>query len=301
MTIVDNSWDSLTKPGEAYAYFTGMDKPELQIDTKRFNLLNACLLADISRLIYHPDFYNKESINYDQFDFDLLHYIENKETSTNVALLKVNQTKPCLVIAFRGTDDAIDWSTNIQAHQHPFTAGGKVHGGFKNAYFSIQDSLFDFIKNNELPTFITGHSLGAALATLASAELYKKGYFDSCYTFGSPRVGNPDFVKLINCDQIYRIINNSDVVTTVPIDFASIKYQHIGKPVLIDSNNKLHEDKDNDDVDAYQLESLYDLKDYAVSKIINKNFKSIKNDLPSYLADHAPINYFLRLRSLLKN
>jgi len=43
---------------------------------------------------------------------------------------------------------------------------------------------------------VTGHSLGGAIATLAVAELISKGIqVDNLYTFGSPRVGDSNFIS----------------------------------------------------------------------------------------------------------
>jgi triacylglycerol lipase len=47
-----------------------------------------------------------------------------------------------------------------------------------------------------LQLWVTGHSLGAALATLAAADFAKEGYQPVVYTMGSPRVGDRDWVKL---------------------------------------------------------------------------------------------------------
>jgi len=47
-----------------------------------------------------------------------------------------------------------------------------------------------------LQLWVAGHSLGAALATLAAADFAKEGYQPVVYTLGSPRVGDKDWQKL---------------------------------------------------------------------------------------------------------
>lgn len=69
-------------------------------------------------------------------------------------------------------------------------------------------------------TVVTGHSLGAALATLFVMENAKKKKFDitTCCTFASPRVGNLDFARAFDDLPIasWRIVNQLDVVPKLP-------------------------------------------------------------------------------------
>jgi len=71
-----------------------------------------------------------------------------------------------------------------------------------------------------LPLFITGHSLGGALATLAAIDIATNTTFASptVYTFGAPRVGDPPFVKAYNCTVPihWRIQNKFDIVPHLP-------------------------------------------------------------------------------------
>jgi len=70
------------------------------------------------------------------------------------------------------------------------------------------------------PSIVTGHSSGAALATLSVMENDAKGWFDitSSCTFASPRVGNMELVHLFNQLPIdsWRIVNTRDVVPKRP-------------------------------------------------------------------------------------
>lgn len=71
--------------------------------------------------------------------------------------------------------------------------------------------------------YITGHSLGGAMATIAASRLKDKA---TClYTYGSPRVGSRTFVKSFDVPH-YRHVNNNDVVVKVP--FAFLGYRHHG-------------------------------------------------------------------------
>ena len=77
--------------------------------------------------------------------------------------------------------------------------------------------------------YITDHSLGAALATVATPELENNPLFKkriaACYTFGSPRVGNSQYDKSFKAP-IYRMVNTTDIVTVIPL--LAIGYIDIG-------------------------------------------------------------------------
>tara|TARA_B100000212_G_scaffold31527_1_gene20609 strand:- start:441 stop:863 length:423 start_codon:yes stop_codon:yes gene_type:complete len=79
--------------------------------------------------------------------------------------------------------------------------------------------------------YITGHSLGAALATLVAGRLNNPDVV--LYTFGSPRVGNGKWNK---CQKFkhYRFRNNNDLVTRIPP--AWLGFKHNGKFMYFNSN-----------------------------------------------------------------
>ncbi|KNC79129.1 hypothetical protein SARC_08465 [Sphaeroforma arctica JP610] len=90
-----------------------------------------------------------------------------------------------------------------------------------------------------LHIFVTGHSLGAALCTLCAWELshaFDPSELDmTVYTFGSPRVGNANFVYHYNkrLPHTHRIVTDGDPVTSLPKfrapSFLNVTYKHVGK------------------------------------------------------------------------
>tara|TARA_R110002095_G_scaffold188719_1_gene166279 strand:+ start:2179 stop:3102 length:924 start_codon:yes stop_codon:yes gene_type:complete len=302
----DTSWKALSKPGEATEYFDLHTNKPLQCGVSGFNLSNACWLAEISRLIYQPDFHLNEKNNLRRFEYKAIGFINKAETSTHVSLLKVKAInsegfpQPCLVVAFRGTDDLVDWNNNIKSMQTPFHDRGLVHAGFNIAYESVREELFFYLDDLTLPIFITGHSLGAALATLLAAEVMDRPKFDSCYTFGSPRVGDAAFANTFTDKPIYRVINNCDIATTVPISVPSIDYRHCGTTQLLNNMGILIEGLSEEDVLSYQKNKMLNLKEYDLSDLFSKSIMNIKGKLPPVLADHAPINYVLALENQTK-
>jgi hypothetical protein len=135
------------------------------------------------------------------------------------------------VLCFRGTqpDKWEDIRTDIRILKKR-TIDGKVHAGFKQAFDDIKEDVVDILHKSigqEMPLYLTGHSLGAALATVATQELEEefRDWVAACYTFGSPRVGDGKYEKAIKAP-FYRIVNTIDIVTLVPFLFGT--FVHVG-------------------------------------------------------------------------
>nr|VFJ96087.1 MAG: Lipase (class 3) [Candidatus Kentron sp. H]VFJ96804.1 MAG: Lipase (class 3) [Candidatus Kentron sp. H]VFK02555.1 MAG: Lipase (class 3) [Candidatus Kentron sp. H] len=127
-----------------------------------------------------------------------------------------------IALAFRGTEfDRIrDRKTVFNAK----LAGcheteGRVHSGFQEAFGRVIEEIREKLKEEgfrELPLFITGHSLGGALATIAAKRLSShEGGVAACYTFGSPRVGDKKWISEIKTP-IYRLVNAADFAPMLP-------------------------------------------------------------------------------------
>lgn len=89
---------------------------------------------------------------------------------------------------------------------------------------------------------VTGHSLGAALATLYAAEnaLIHKVPIRSLYTFASPKIGDDDFVKTFNNLSLdsWRVVNSRDLIPHLP---PGLFYRHVNTEKQFDSNGKAHQ------------------------------------------------------------
>ena len=125
------------------------------------------------------------------------------------------------VICFRGTKQVKDWMTNLKikpvAIKDPRTGAiiGNMHEGFHDAYMSVHDDIAACLKGYEdLPLYITGHSLGGALAVVAT-WYQSSARLAACYTFGAPRVGDEALIDRFKTP-IYRIVNGPDPVPFVP-------------------------------------------------------------------------------------
>jgi hypothetical protein len=145
--------------------------------------------------------------------------------------------KDLIVLAFRGTVSKKNWHTNFQAaliHPENTDAKLRVHAGFYRAFLKLSDGAKGIeqaiieIKQatqGQVPIYIVGHSLGGALAQIAAAVI-GNDQIAACYTFGSPRVGNPLFDLWVKPPS-YRLVNYADIVPQVPMP---IIYRHSGDP-----------------------------------------------------------------------
>jgi triacylglycerol lipase len=125
-----------------------------------------------------------------------------------------------IFLGFRGTEATSikDIKSDVKATIKICETGGKIHTGFDDAFSQVAVEIQQFLNQEEFkdkPLFITGHSLGGALATVAAKKLAHKGGIASCYTFGSPRVGNVDWATGMKTP-IYRVVNAVDPVTMLP-------------------------------------------------------------------------------------
>lgn len=305
----DTSIQSLFSPGEAGSYFDIKNPSPLIIDSA-FHLWNAWWLAELSRLVYREDKHNqseeRESINtatlLAQNNFELLGEFVADETSTYGMLLKTNgvdpvqqKHSPCLIMVFCGSNEINDWRLNIKAYQKDFFKLGNIHRGFQKAFLSIKDQIMDKQALFEYPLFITGHSLGAALAVLTTAYLgIKSNQIFATYTFGAPKVGGQEFVQSINHHTIHRIVNDCDLVTHLPFELGKINYEHYGENWFLDKNAELLGNLSHDEISSKQS----DFPNFI--EIFRENgfkdlFSEFQREIPQFLSDHAPVNYVEKL------
>lgn len=138
------------------------------------------------------------------------------------------------VLAFRGTVTLQEWEVDLNASLRTKTdfKGVRLHSGFWNAFAGARTEIETAVAAHvppDLPLYLTGHSLGGALALIAAAVL-ERDNLAACYTFGCPRVATRDFDADVKCPH-YRIVNSWDLVPGVPATF--LGYSHSGDPRLL--------------------------------------------------------------------
>ncbi len=151
-----------------------------------------------------------------------------------LAYLAVNPLE-FAVLAFRGTANAADWGIDLDAALGPMPGrpGIRSHRGFTRAFGLQQERILAGVNAavpNDLGLYITGHSLGGALAQLAASAL-ERDNLAACYTFGSPRVATAGFDLVVKCPH-YRLVNHWDLVPGVP-PASPGGYRHSGDPRLL--------------------------------------------------------------------
>lgn len=137
-----------------------------------------------------------------------------------------------LVMCFTGTHTYDHWMHNARLNQTAYDKYNMsvtyptfmredkrimIHDGFLTLYSEIIKVIEAILTDFPVSTtniYITGHSLGGAIATILHKELMHRGYTSCCYAFGCPRVGNHRFASGIK--NITRIINTEDIIPFMP-------------------------------------------------------------------------------------
>jgi triacylglycerol lipase len=230
-----------------------------------FSLRKALFFAKVSQEAYsEPSSANFSSISN---DLKVIRFIENTPNIAGVPLIDTQVyvlydiKNNRLILSFRGTEKKfVDWLNDFTFTQTPlfdsdkFELNGLVHTGFYLAYLIVRKQLITLVlnevkNNNVKKVCITGHSLGGGIATIAALDisrLMKNDIEVEVYTYGAPRVGNPEFSDYYNeiVKNSFRIVNENDLATFVPPPKVELNlhYRHVNTLVFLDLNGNLSMD-----------------------------------------------------------
>ncbi len=237
----------LFPPNMNYDYFGGHESLEFESNESRCNLGNAWWLAESSLLAYeHPGF-----VRFVLKSIGAAHYKFFTWNTTQVIVFTLG--KACIV-AFRGTEVKSakmigDIISDVHFAMVDFYGKGLVHKGFKLAFDEAvtgPDNLENYIEEllhagEADSVYFTGHSLGGALATLASS--YFARLSGPLYTFGAPRVGNAAFCETLP-RLSFRFINAGDPVPYLPPNLPGLAkeqnfFTHAGNALYLDESKNL--------------------------------------------------------------
>jgi len=176
---------------------------------------------------------------YHQAGFDQVHLISKDGAQCYVLI-----NPEIIVIAFRGTEvkERSDVWADIKIWKTKRGKGGRglvqkkglVHSGFKDELDKLWPVVLDYMRENtDKKLYITGHSLGGAMATIAAGRAlhvnadHNARYaapLEEIYTYGAPRAGNKEFVKTLKFPH-HRLQNNNDVVCRIPSVLLGYRHQ----------------------------------------------------------------------------
>ncbi len=226
--------------------FNLREEPVGSLDSARF-------LCEASALAYLPESAGQKAFREKLGLEARLFSVDNTQ-----AWLGVDEAN--VVVAFRGTESAttLDGLKDILLTDamnllvvpegrlgHDLSAAGvgaRFHKGFVDAIAEIWTPLLAAVeaelKSNDRPLWITGHSLGGALALLA-AWLFKRRFIpvhEVC-TFGAPMIGNAAACTAFDREfagRIFRYVNGRDPVPKLPtLSLVANEFLHVQQERLL--------------------------------------------------------------------
>lgn len=289
--------DGLRPPLPGFPYFAHADRYHFQPRAEAYSSVNSWWLADASFLVYGTARFIEKAIRDSPLPSQgfRLDWLGTAEDNRGMIL----RNDVALVVVFRGTrlqpHALLDVVEVVLINQDDLwidsqflpgvcRAGGRVHRGFLTAYAEVSARL-DAIVRTKRPgqtLWLTGHSLGGALATLAAAHLDGVP-IQGIYTYGCPRVGDAAFAGVLPRQSYYRFVHREDWVPTVPPEF--LGYAHGGTFRSVPGNAPR---QFGDDL-ANGAKSLL-----SAAKSMASRLRLDVGKLPfkiGGLADHAPIYY----------
>ncbi len=175
-----------------------------------------------------------------------LHFLKQDEPFAFVAWSRDSE----IYLVIRGTESVEDWVVDISAGLTDYElvpSYGRVHEGFLRVYASMAPAVREAVsaacRQVQTPEalFVTGHSLGSSLATLAVPDLLENTPVDvrdarvKQYNLASPRTGDSTFAARYNANGAvtYRVVNSTDLVPEVPPAILGEEiFEHVGIPVM---------------------------------------------------------------------
>ena len=289
------TFENLSPPYTDYDYFQHGESVPFEYDAPTFSLVNAWWLAEVSTLVYADEDYVRS--RFEQAGLERVLFFDASGTQCFIA-----SNNRSAVIAFRGSEIwkrnkrfdprqmFADLLADIDIRLSDWYQGGRVHNGFKSALDKVWTKMLpeiNMLKARRVAIWVTGHSLGAALATLAADRLQN---VQGLYTYGSPRVGDQEFHKRFAV-KAYRVINGRDIVAELPFKG---HYRHVGEPVFIDQRGGIHFNSPNASIDNSCP---------TVSNAIQIAGEVQKSDsalyIPAWIRDHVPVLYSIYLWNAL--
>jgi hypothetical protein len=307
------TFHNIQPPNSNYTYFEDIQNHAFLPLATTFEKVNAGWLADFATLAYGSKAFFQKRL--DDSGLTAAGFIMEFLSRGTTQCFVVHNID-FVVVSMRGTEAdnlwgaLTDWLRDLEFKLAPDESGGRVHEGFIDCMESIwpdtaagqglKSYLQPLLAGGTRTLWITGHSLGASLATLVAERAVRDAGFDvrGVYPFGSPRVGDVAFqqnyvARGLN-DKTYRVVNNVDLAQRIPPGDA---YTHVGHLEFIDAAGQLHIDAPVTNLDDGGLPDPTTLQAWAVR--LQQRLGQVGvfvSDLlgltiPTPVANHAPIYY----------
>ena len=213
---------------------------------------------------------------------DLVLFVDSKSGAEAFAARR--STDATTLLSFRGTqpDNFEDLIADLRANLVAWPeSAGRVHDGFAVAVRALRPQILQWIDSTKPDLgrlILTGHSLGAAMATLA-ASIWRPAWL---VTIGSPRVGDAAFVETVTPKYSVRFVDCCDAVTEVPPEIGG--YVHIKDYKYLTRDAEIVENPNAKVVQSDRSRARVEYSQLYFKQILTN--VSVRD-----LADHAPINY----------
>ncbi|XP_011015585.1 PREDICTED: phospholipase A1-IIgamma-like [Populus euphratica] len=245
----------------------------------------------------NPYKYQVTDFIYGEVDAKILILDDSESTWSAYVAVATNEGKALLgrrdiVVSWRGTLLSVEWLKDfdaelISAPEIFRNDVAKMHKGFHSLYTAKDDKstysktsardqvlaavskLVEQYKDEEISITVTGHSLGAAIATLNALDIVVKGcnkttgeqnkaFPVTAIVFASPRVGDANFKKLCEGQEdlhVLRVTNERDIVPNLPLDMPPyFSFKHVGEELRIDTRKSPYVKSMDDLGDFHNLE-----------------------------------------------
>jgi triacylglycerol lipase len=294
--------DLLTRPETnptRYAPFEHAASYPFRPNATAWSRVNAWWLAESAWLAYWHDAAAVQSVH------------DRRQTGLTTQLIDAGGTQCYLtssddfaIVAFRGTqpDAWPDVFADVDFPPVPWTEHGLrayVDQGFMKTLNAVGGPLDEAI-HGLMPgcrLWFTGHSLGAAIATLAASRY--QSATAGIYTFGSPLVGNQSFAAAFNASyhdgmmsRSFRYMNDHDVVTHVPsgpLAFPHGRFTHVDEARWITGDGNVGTQFLNP---TNIVQDVFGTPRFLLHTI-NEGMAARLPAIPDALTDHTPLYYVL--------
>jgi hypothetical protein len=278
-----------------------------------FSLGNARAMAWTSQLAYETQLPDKVVRISQKWGFETIRCFQQPAKTT----LPLSSTHGIVgfrgeasIIAFAGTDplNLLNWVSDFYLGR----PGQDAHEGFVDAAASVWREVSDFVGRSiaeRRALFITGHSLGAAIALVTADRVRTEEKVDEAeiYAFGCPRVWHTNFAEpFINTlgSTTYRLVYGQDVVATVPP--TTLDFRHVGRLLQCARGGKFdaaqlldHADSDEPLLGVGSLAQLPDKLQILLGGLSPSTRTDLLGQFSQLLlpliADHLPDRYYAAL------